>query len=29
MKIRELVKRTGIPKETIHFDIRKGRLRGL
>ena len=27
MKIRELVKRTGVPKETIHFYIREGLLR--
>jgi DNA-binding transcriptional MerR regulator len=27
MKIRELVKRTGVPKETIHFYIRQGLLR--
>jgi len=27
MKISELVKRTGVPKETIHFYIREGLLR--
>ncbi|NNL75879.1 MAG: MerR family DNA-binding transcriptional regulator, partial [Desulfobacterales bacterium] len=27
MKISQLVKRTGVPKETIHFYIREGLLR--
>jgi hypothetical protein len=29
MKICELIKQTGVPKETDHFYIRKGLLRGL